>query len=98
MKEAQPGLAANLSALTDEDKIAIGRIARAVYDDAELMAELYEPINYSLGEIVTAFPALTGITFGEDDDGDSTDYETFLLIASMDSTYQNIIKQVRIPL
>ena len=98
MKEARLGLAANLSALTDEDKIAIGRIARAVYDDAELVSGLSEPINYSFMMIEDAYPALTGITFGEDDHGDSTDYETFLLIASIDSTYQNIIKQVRIPL
>jgi len=98
MKEASTGLAAALEALTDEDKIVIGRIARAVYDDEALVQTLSEPINYSFMQIEKAFPALKGITFGDDENGDSTDYETFLMISSMDESYRKIIKQVRIPL
>jgi len=98
MIEAYPGLAAALSALTDEEKVEIGRIARAVYDDKELAATLSEPINYSFDMIEESFPALRGITFGEDENFDSTDYTTFLMISSMDASYRTIIKQVRIPL
>lgn len=98
MIEAYPGLADALESLTDEDKVAIGKIARAVYDDEALVRTLPEPINYSFDMIEQEFPSLTGITFGEDENGDSTDYTTFLMISSMDKSYRNIIKQVRIPL
>ena len=98
MKEAYSGLAAALLALTEDEKKDIGRIAKAVYDDAELVSTLSEPINYSFDMIEKAFPALKGISFGDDEYGDSTDYESFLMIASRDTTYQHIIEQVRIPL
>lgn len=98
MIESHPGLIAALKALTEADKQAIGKIARAVYDDEELVKTLSEPINYSLMQIEEAYPSLVGIVFGEDDDGDATDYTTFLMIASMDPTYQFYNLQIRIPL
>lgn len=98
MNEAYPGLAATLSSLSDADKLSIGGIVKSVFDDEELVRSLSEPINYAMEMVIESYPELDGISFGDDERGDSTDYETFLIIASRDTTYRNIIGQVRIPL